>query len=111
MMKHVDIRTQYLQLQLKVTELGNDYLNLKAANKALAQQELQLQTQLTQSQEALSLAQEKIKELEKSVKISDKIAKIVVDKERIGIPHADLKEKLEEYIAIIDQSIETLRKL
>ena len=52
---------------------------------------------------------EKIKELEKNNKISDKIAKIVVNTENTAVPTADLKKKLEEYISIIDHSIEALK--
>ncbi|RVU25008.1 hypothetical protein EOJ36_08365 [Sandaracinomonas limnophila] len=52
---------------------------------------------------------EKIKDLEKNNKISEKIAKIVVNTENTVVPTTDLKKKLEQYISIIEHSIEALK--
>jgi chaperonin cofactor prefoldin len=105
-----ELKTQYLQLRLKVSlmvtrlqENAGKIKELEEANKSLEQK---LETKTQELQTALS----QVKELEKSFKKSDKIGKLVVNTEDTEAAKAELKKKLDEYIVSIDHCIEQLRK-
>lgn len=105
-----ELKTQYLQLRLKVSlmvtrlqENAGKIKELEDANKTLEQK---LETKTQELQTALS----QVKELEKSFKKSDKIGKLVVNTEDTEAAKAELKKKLDEYIVSIDHCIEQLRK-
>jgi chromosome segregation ATPase len=105
-----ELKTQYLQLKLKVSlmvarlqENAGKITELEESNKTL---EEKLETKTQELQAALS----QVKELEKSFKKSDKIGKLVVNTEDTEAAKAELKKKLDEYIVSIDHCIEQLRK-
>jgi chaperonin cofactor prefoldin len=105
-----ELKTQYLQLRLKVSlmvtrlqENAGKIKELEEANKSLEQK---LETKTQELQTALN----QVKELEKSFKKSDKIGKLVVNTEDTEAAKAELKKKLDEYIVSIDHCIEQLRK-
>jgi chaperonin cofactor prefoldin len=105
-----ELKTQYLQLRLKISlmvtrlqENAGKIKELEDANKTLEQK---LETKTQELQTALS----QVKELEKSFKKSDKIGKLVVNTEDTEAAKAELKKKLDEYIVSIDHCIEQLRK-
>ncbi|MHA8076784.1 hypothetical protein [Aquirufa sp. TARAVU-A1A] len=105
-----ELKTQYLQLKLKISlmvarlqENDGKIAELERSNKEL-QEKLEAKTR--ELQEALSQS----KELEKSFKKSDKIGKLVVNTEDTEAAKAELKKKLDEYIVSIDHCIEQLRK-
>jgi chaperonin cofactor prefoldin len=105
-----ELKTQYLQLKLKVSlmvarlqENAGKIKELENANETLEQK---LETKIQELQAALS----QVKELEKSFKKSDKIGKLVVNTEDTEAAKAELKKKLDEYIVSIDHCIEQLRK-
>ncbi len=104
-----EIRTQYLQLQLKISQMGKRLQESLASIKELARENQRLKDLSKQQERELKELAEKIKELEKNNKISDKIAKIVVNTENTVVPTTELKKKLEQYISIIDHSIEVLK--
>ena len=104
-----EIRTQYLQLQLKISQMGKLLQESLSSIQELSIDNLRLKEIALQKENEVKELTEKIKELEKNNKISDKIAKIVVNTENTAVPTADLKKKLEEYISIIDHSIEALK--
>jgi len=104
-----EIRTQYLQLQLKISQMGKLLQESLSSIQELSRDNLRLKEIAHQKENEVKELTEKIKELEKNNKISDKIAKIVVNTENTAVPTADLKKKLEEYISIIDHSIEALK--
>jgi predicted nuclease with TOPRIM domain len=80
-----------------------------ASIQELARENQRLKDLSKQQERELKELAEKIKELEKNNKISDKIAKIVVNTENTVVPTTELKKKLEQYISIIDHSIEVLK--
>jgi chaperonin cofactor prefoldin len=105
-----ELKTQYLQLKLKVSlmvarlqENAGKIKELEDANTSL---EEKLETKTRELQAALG----QVKELEKSFKKSDKIGKLVVNTEDTEAAKAELKKKLDEYIVSIDHCIEQLRK-
>ena len=105
-----ELKTQYLQLKLKVSlmvarlqENAGKITELERANVDLQEK---LEAKIRELQEALSQG----KELEKSFKKSDKIGKLVVNTEDTEAAKAELKKKLDEYIVSIDHCIEQLRK-
>ena len=104
-----EIRTQYLQLQLKISQLGKRLQESMASIKELANENQKLREKTIEQEKELRELFEKIKELEKNNKISDKIAKIVVNTENTVVPTTDLKKQLEQYISIIERSIEVLK--
>ena len=104
-----EIRTQYLQLQLKISQMGKLLQESLSSIQELSRDNIRLKEIALQKENEVKELTEKIKELEKNNKISDKIAKIVVNTENTAVPTADLKKKLEEYISIIDHSIEALK--
>ncbi len=104
-----EIRTQYLQLQLKISQMGKRLQESLASIQELARENQRLKDLSKQQERELKELAEKIKELEKNNKISDKIAKIVVNTENTVVPTTELKKKLEQYISIIDHSIEVLK--
>ena len=104
-----EIRTQYLQLQLKISQLGKRLQESMASIKELASENQKLKEKTIEQEKELRELVEKIKELEKNNKISDKIAKIVVNTENTVVPTTDLKKQLEQYISIIERSIEVLK--
>ncbi|MEY4382587.1 MAG: hypothetical protein RI995_129 [Bacteroidota bacterium] len=104
-----ELRTQFLQLQLKISQLGKNLQESLGSIKALAKENQQLKDAAFKKDLELKELNEKIKELEKNNKISDKIAKIVINTENTVVPTTDLKKKLEQYISIIDHSIEALK--
>lgn len=104
-----EIRTQYLQLQLKISQMGKRLQESLASIQELARENQRLKDLSKQQERELKEMAEKIKELEKNNKISDKIAKIVVNTENTVVPTTELKKKLEQYISIIDHSIEVLK--
>lgn len=104
-----ELRTQYLTLQLKITQMVNLLQENAGEINELKNKIEGLEEQLKSKNADLFSSKEKIKELEKNIKISDKITKIVVNTNNTAVPTAELKKTLDNYIAIIDQSIETLR--
>jgi hypothetical protein len=104
-----EIKTQYLTLQLKITQMLHLLQENEGTIKELKKQISSLNQDVLNKNSELNSSREKIKELEKSIKISDKITKIVVNTNDTAVPTAELKKKLDNYIAIIDQSIEILR--
>lgn len=104
-----EIRTQFLQLQLKISQMGKLLQESLSSIQELSIDNLRLKEIALQKENEVKELTEKIKDLEKNNKISDKIAKIVVNTENTAVPTADLKKKLEEYISIIDHSIEALK--
>jgi chromosome segregation ATPase len=104
-----EIKTQYLTLQLKITQMLNILQENEGTINDLKKQISNLNNEVQNKNSELISSKEKIKELEKSIKISDKITKIVVNTNDAAVPTAELKKKLDNYIAIIDQSIEILR--
>jgi len=104
-----ELRTQFLQLQLKISQLGKNLQESLGSINALAKENQQLKDAALKKELEIKELNEKIKELEKNNKISDKIAKIVINTENTVVPTTDLKKKLEQYISIIDHSIEALK--
>lgn len=103
------LRTQYLQLQLKISQMGKNLHESLASIKELSKENQRLRDLANLKENEVKELNEKIKELEKNNKISDKIAKIVINTENTVVPTTNLKKKLEEYISIIDHSIEALK--
>ncbi len=104
-----EIRTQYLQLQLKISQMGKNLQEAIGSIRELSKENQRLRDLANQKEIETKELQEKLKELEKNNKISDKIAKIVINTENTVVPTTDLKKKLEQYISIIDHSIEALK--
>jgi predicted nuclease with TOPRIM domain len=104
-----ELRTQYLQLQLSITQMGKNLQEALGSIRELSRENQRLRDIASEKELEAKQLQEKIKELEKNNKISDKIAKIVVNTENTVVPTTDLKKKLEQYISIIDHSIEALK--
>ncbi len=104
-----EIRTQYLQLQLKISQMGKNLQESLGSIQELSRENQRLKDLAQLKENEVKELNEKIKELEKNNKISDKITKIVVNTENTVVPTTDLKKKLEEYISIIDHSIEALK--
>jgi chromosome segregation ATPase len=104
-----EFKTQYLTLQLKITQMLNLLKENEGTINELKKEVEGLKEQLKSKNADVISSKEKIKELEKNIKISDKITKIVVNTNNTAVPTAELKKKLDSYIAIIDQSIEILR--
>ncbi len=104
-----EIRTQYLQLQLKISQMGKNLQESLGSIQELSRENQRLKDLAQFKENEVKELNEKIKELEKNNKISDKITKIVVNTENTVVPTTDLKKKLEEYISIIDHSIEALK--
>ena len=103
------IKTQFLELQLKITQMGRLLQETMGKLADQNKQNQKLLVDLETKENQIKDLSEKIKELEKNNKISDKIAKIVVNTENTVVPTTDLKKKLEQYISIIDHSIEALK--
>jgi len=104
-----ELKTQYLTLQLKINQMISTLRQNEGTIMELTKEVEGLKEQLKSKNIDLSLFKDKVKELEKNIKISDKITKIVVNTDNTAVPTAELKKRLDNYIAIIDQSIETLR--
>jgi chromosome segregation ATPase len=104
-----EFKTQYLTLQLKIRQMLNLLQENEGTINELKKEVEGLKEQLKSKNAEVVSSKDKIKELEKNIKISDKITKIVVNTNNTAAPTAELKKKLENYIAIIDQSIEILR--
>jgi chromosome segregation ATPase len=104
-----ELKTQYLTLQLKINQMISTLRQNEGTIMELTKEVEGLKEQLKSKNTDLSLFKDKVKELEKNIKISDKITKIVVNTDNTAVPTAELKKRLDNYIAIIDQSIETLR--
>lgn len=104
-----ELKTQYLTLQLKINQMVATLRDNEGTISELKNEIEGLKEQLKSKNTDLSISKDKVKELEKNIKISDKITKIVVNTDNTAVPTAELKKRLDNYIAIIDQSIETLR--
>lgn len=105
-----ELKTQYLTLKLKISQmllrLQENEKTIKELNGHIGQ----LQVELNSKTQAMSETALELKELEKNFKKSDKIGKIVVNRETAAVNTAELKKKLDKYIVEIDHCIEQLRK-
>lgn len=108
-MKH-ELKTQYLQLKLKISLMLARLQENEGKIKELERDKATLQKKYDEHAAELQTALSQIKELEKSFKKSDKIGKLVVNTEDTEAAKAELKKKLDEYIVSIDHCIEQLRK-
>ncbi len=104
-----ELKRQYLTLQLKINQMITTLRENEGTISELKKEVDSLKEQLKSKNADLNISKDKVKELEKNIKISDKITKIVVNTDNTAVPTAELKKRLDNYIAIIDQSIETLR--
>ncbi|WP_395766805.1 hypothetical protein [Aquirufa sp.] len=105
-----ELKTQYLQLKLKVSLMVARLQENAGKISELERTNVELQTKLDEKTRELQDALSQSKELEKSFKKSDKIGKLVVNTEDTEAAKAELKKKLDEYIVSIDHCIEQLRK-
>ena len=105
-----ELKTQYLQLKLKVSLMVARLQENAGKISELERTNVELQTKLDEKTRELQDALSQSKELEKSFKKSDKIGKLVVNTEDTEAAKAELKKKLDSYIVIIDHCIEQLRK-
>lgn len=100
--------TDLLNLQVKINQLGEKYLDEKGKNKEL-QKSIK---ELTEQIEKLNKEKEEFKELinskNKNYNNSDKIVNIVDNIKLNSVSTDELREKLDYYITIIDQSIQKL---
>ncbi|MFM6947587.1 MAG: hypothetical protein ACKOWQ_01105 [Aquirufa sp.] len=104
-----ELKTQYLTLQLKISQMVSTLRENEGTINELKREVESLKEELKSKTADLVNSKDKVKELEKNIKISDKITKIVVNTDNTAVPTAELKKRLDNYIAIIDQSIEILR--
>jgi chromosome segregation ATPase len=105
-----ELKTQYLQLKLKISLMLARLQENEGKIAELERENTELQRKYNEQSSELQTALSQIKELEKSFKKSDKIGKLVVNTEDTEAAKAELKKKLDEYIVSIDHCIEQLRK-
>ena len=105
-----ELKTQYLQLKLKISLMVARLQENDGKIEELERNHAALQRKYDEQTIELQAALSQIKELEKSFKKSDKIGKLVVNTEDTEAAKAELKKKLDEYIVSIDHCIEQLRK-
>ena len=105
-----ELKTQYLTLRLKISQMVLRLQENQGTIKELEREVDRLKNLLDEKNRELSLSSQAAKELEKNFKKSDKIGKIVVNTDNTAVPTAELKKKLDQYIVEIDHCIEQLRK-
>lgn len=100
--------SEILELQVKINQLGSKFLEEKSKNKELIKELSELNKNIEKLTEENKNLKELLKSKNKNYNISDKFLKIVDNNKHKSVSTEEIKEKLDYYITIIDQSIQKL---
>lgn len=100
--------SEILNLQLKISQLGEKFLEEKGKTKDLTKTIKELEKELKNLQEENENLKELLNSKNKNYNNSDKIINIVDNIKLNSVSTDELREKLDYYITVIDQSIKKL---
>jgi predicted nuclease with TOPRIM domain len=107
-MAESQIFTRFISLEMKLKGLFKDYIEVKKQLIEVKNENEKLRNDLYESQKETQELQKNLNQQIKNFKKSDKFTKIAIDNLKSTGNHADLKEKIDEYISEIEKCINQL---